>query len=216
MTRIDTALLFLLAFASSGCALIAAKTPTPTDGMQGRIDGNVYISPHATFRLRLPTLSKTAPRIGDRVPSPNTLLLTLSDDLCREFIVSERPGILGDEKIESWAVRNIVQPLAASGFKLQAPKTLQTRLGSVVVLRYHAPNAAPCVQTSVKDGKKIESTPDADVGWYVFYRSSKFYRLIYVLGVGPNVKESWFIRRAPVDTLLEQFAEGLEIGASNK
>ncbi len=216
MTRINTAALFLLIFALPGCALIAAKTPTPTAGMQGRIDGNVYISPNESFRLRLPTLSKTAPRISDEVPSANTLLLTLSDDLCREFIVSERPGILGDQKIDAWVEQNIVQPLASSGFKLQKPKTLQTRLGSVVMLRYQAPDAAPCVQTTVKDGKKVESTPNADVGWYVFYHSGKFYRLIYVLGVGPDVKSSWLIRRAPVDTVLEQFAEGFEIPGMKK
>jgi hypothetical protein len=216
MTRINTALLFLFLFAMSGCAFIAAKTPAPTGDMQGRIVDNVYVSPNETFRLSIPPLSKAAPRISDEVPSPGTLVLTLSDELCREFIVSERPGILGDRTIEAWVHQNIIQPLETSGIKLQKPKTLKTRLGSVVMLRYQVAGAAPCVQTTVKDGKKVESKLDADVGWYVFYHSGKFYRLIYVLGVGPDVKGSWFIRRAPVDTVLEQFAEGLELAGMKK
>jgi hypothetical protein len=42
------------------------------------------------------------------------------------------------------------------------------------------------------------------------------YRLICVLGVGPDMKSSWFIRREPVDTELGQFAEGFEIGGTKK
>ncbi len=215
MRRI-AALVIWAIFVLSGCAFLGAKTPTPIGGMHGRIVDNVYISPDNSFHLRLPTLSKAGAKISDEVPSPETLLLTLSDDLCREFIVSERPGILGDQKIESWTDQNIVQPLQTTGLKIPAAKTLKTRLGSVVVLRYLAPDAAPCGQITVKDGKKVESKLDADVGWYVFYHSGKFYRLIYVLGIGPEVKDSWFIRRAPVDTLLEQFAEGFEIGGMKK
>jgi hypothetical protein len=215
MKRIPTLIIWTISVLS-GCALIRAKSPVPIGGMQGRIVDNVYISPDNSFHLRLPTLSEAGAKISDEVPSPETLLLTLSDDLCREFIVSERPGILGDQKIESWTDQNIVQPLQATGLKIPAAKTLKTRLGSVVALRYQAPHAAPCGQIKVKDGKKVESKLDADVGWYVFYHSGKFYRLIYVLGIGPEVKDSWFIRRAPVDTLLEQFAEGFEIGGMKK
>lgn len=200
----------------SGCALIASKTPAPTGAMQGRIVDSVYVSPHQTFRLRIPTLTKTGTTMSDEVPSPGTLILTLSDDLCREFIVSERPGILGGQSIETWVKQNIIQPLQATGIQSPKPTSLKTRLGSVVMLRYQVPNAAPCVQTRVKDGKKTESKPDADVGWYIFYHSGKFYRLIYVLGVGPDVKGSWFIRRAPVDTVLKDFAEGFEFGGMPK
>jgi len=59
-----------------------------------------------------------------------------------------------------------------------SPWNLSDRSGSGVPLRYQAANAAPCVQVTVKEDEKVESTPDADVGWQVFYHSGKIYRLI--------------------------------------
>jgi len=211
MNRITSSASYLVLFVMSGCALLGSKSLTPSPGMRGRMVDNVYVSPKETFRLRIPPLSKTGAKMRDEVPSEGTLLLTLSDDLCREFIVSERPGILGDRTIEAWVDQNIVEPLKASGVKVSESKALKTRLGPVVTLRYPVTAGAPCVQTTVKQGKKVETKPDAEVGWYVFYHSGSFYRLIYVLGVGPEIKDSWFIRRAPVETVLAQFADGFEI-----
>jgi len=164
--------------------------------------------PGQPFRLRIPPLTGEQAKIIDEVPSPDTLLLTLSDDLCREFIVWERPGLLGDQSIEAWVAENIVEPLTRSRFKLQEPKTLKTRFGTVVALLYRAAGGAPCVATAGKASENIPPKADAEVGWYVFHHSGSFYRLIYVLGVGPNMKESWLVRRAPVETVLAQFAEG--------
>ncbi len=206
---------FAIVFVSmglSGCALLGDNIPL-SSGMQGRLEGNFYTSPSGSFRVRLPKLTKAA-KIADEVPSAGVLLLSISDDLCREFIVSERPGNLGVQSITDWVNENIVEDLKPLGFEIKATAR-QTRHGSVVSLRYRAPGAAPCSQTGAKADKTLQAKADAEVGWYVFYHAGKVYRLIYAVGVGPQMPTSWLIRREPVETILAQFAEGLEIRATN-
>ena len=192
-----------------GCALLGDEVP-PVTGMQGRLQENIYTSPSGSFRLRVPKLSKAA-NIRDEVPSPGVLRLSISDDLCREFIVSERPGNLGTQSIGQWVEENIVQDLKPLGFEIKTT-TRQTPQGSVVALRYRVPGGAPC-SPATKAGSTPQTKPDADVGWYVFYNAGMIYRLIYLIGVGPEMPDPWFIARAPVDTVLAQFAEGFEFAA---
>jgi len=65
------------------------------------------------------------------------------------------------------------------------------------------------------DGKPVVAELDADVGWYVYHRDGMFYRLIYVIGIGPEAPSLWYINREPVDEVLAQLAEGFEILQAN-
>lgn len=201
---------FILILAASGCTLLGHRPP-PVENTQGRIENNVYTSPTGNFKLRLPELSGNGVKIRDEVPSPGTLLLSITDDLCREFLVSERPGNPGKLSLESWVDENIIEPLKKSGIDVKGRKVLNTQRGPAVTFWYRQPNAAPCVQTSETKGKRVQSNPDADVAWYVFYESGSFYRLIYVLGVGSGLKDAWFVKKAPADEVLARFADGFRL-----
>jgi hypothetical protein len=138
------------------------------------------------------------------------MLVTIKDDLCREFIVSERPGSLGAQSLQSWVDEHIVQDLKRLGFEVQS-RALTTRNGTAIALRYRALAAAPCTRTIEKDGKQIVIKLDADVGWCIYHRDDQFYRLLYVVGIGPGAPEVWFVNREPVDDMLARFADGFEI-----
>ena len=83
----------LLIFGFSGCAWINQSRLADTR-TEGRIVNNIYTSPQQSFRIRIPWLSTNA-TLSDERPAPNTLLVTIKDELCREFVVSERLGFLG-------------------------------------------------------------------------------------------------------------------------
>jgi len=215
MNKTIAVIFLILILGVSGCALLADRPP-PTYDAQGRIENNLYTSPTGNFKLRLPELSSTGVSIRDEVPSSDTLLLSIKDDLCREFLVSERPGNPGTLSLEAWVNENIVQQLKASGVKVEDLRTRKTRHGSTVSFRYRQPNAAPCERTVKKEGKSVRVKPDAEVAWYVFYHAGSFYRLIYVLGVGEGLKDLWFVKKGPSDELLERFAGGFQIMAAKE
>jgi len=83
--------------------------------------------------------------------------------------------------------------------------------GPAIVLRYRAPAAGPCSHVVEVDGKEVARKRDADVGWYVYHRDGRVFRLIYVVGVGPGSPQVWYIKREPVDEVLAHFAEGFKI-----
>lgn len=148
--------------------------------------------------------------MDDERPTSNTTQLNIKDDLCRKFVVSERPGFLGTESLQSWVETYIVGDLKRLGFEVQS-KPLTTRNGPAIALRYRAAGGAPCAQTIEVDGKKVVIKRDADVGWYVYYRNGVIYRLIYLIGIGAEAPSSWDINREPVDEVLVQFADGFDI-----
>ena len=208
MIRRNKIVVPLLILSLSGCAWIGQNRPVDSQSL-GRIDNNIYTSPLQSFRIRIPRLSTNA-TIRDERPTPNTTLVTIKDALCREFVVSERPGFLGTQSLQSWVDTHIVQDLKGLGFEVQS-KPLTTGNGTAISLRYRAPATAPCTQTTDVDGKQVVTKLDADVGWYVYHRDGAFYRLIYVVGIGPGAPSMWYINREPVDEVLAQFAEGFEI-----
>lgn len=199
----------LLLTGLAGCALLGKKPVAEPGAVQGRIENDIYISPRESFRIRLPRLSSGAV-VSDETSEGQTLLLTISDDLCRKFTVSQRPGFLGSQSLEEWVDTHIVDDLKRLNLKVRS-QPLTTRNGSAIALRYRAPAAAPCSQAAEVDGKKIESKRDADVGWHIYHRNGVFYRLIYIVGIGPGAPEAWFVAREPVDEVLQQFSEGFEI-----
>ncbi|MDH3445029.1 MAG: hypothetical protein OEN50_13970 [Deltaproteobacteria bacterium] len=215
MKRIATVLVSLFVMGIYGCASLGQSISVKTSDLRGRIEGKVYTSPTGTFRVRLPPLSSDGIEINDDMPSQSTLRLTVKDDLCREFIVSQRPGYLGTQSLAQWVDEHIVEPLNSEGFKLEKPKTIETRQGTVISLRYKVPGGAPCVSGSVKEGKPVETRFDADVGWYILHNEGAVYRLIYVLGLVTEKPGSWItqflIKRGPVDEVLAEFAEGFDI-----
>jgi hypothetical protein len=203
----------LLATCLAGCAALAKK-PLADPRLQGRLEGNVYTSPRESFRVRIPWLSTNA-TLRDETSAGGAVLVTIADDLCREFTISQRPGFLGTQSFESWVEAHIVEDLKRLKLDVQS-KTRVTKNGLAVSLRYRAPAAAPCDKTVDADGKKVVTKLDADVGWYVYHRDGVFYRLIYVVGVGPEAPTVWYVNREPVDDVLARFADGFEIMASQK
>ena len=161
------------------------------------------------MRIRLPWLSSNA-TLRDERPTANTILVTLADDLCRQFFISERPGFLGIESLQSWVDAHIVEDLKPLGLKV-ASRELRTGNGTAIALRYRAPSAAPCSQKTEANGKSIVTKLDADLGWFVYHRDGVFYRLIHVIGIGASAPSLWYVHREPVDKVLGQFAEGFEI-----
>ncbi len=203
-----TTIPLLLVLSLSGCAWLGSKPMADSQSL-GRVENNIYTSPRQSFRMRLPRLAADA-TIRDERPTPNSTLVTIEDKLCREFTVSERPGFLGAQSLQSWVDANIVEDLTRLGFKIDS-KALMTPNGSAIALRYRAPAAAPCSTTTKADGKLVVTKLDADVAWYVYHRGGVFYRLIYVIGIGPEAPSLWYVNREPVDAVLAQFAEGFEI-----
>lgn len=200
--------LALLVLGLPACGLFARK-PWVEPALQGRLEESLYISPHATFRIRMPWLSTDA-TVRDETPMPDTVLVAIADDLCREFIVSQRPGNLGKQSLESWVDTHIVADLKRLNFAVQR-KPLTTRNGPAISLRYRAPAAAPCSRTTVVDGKKVAVKLDAEVGWQIYQHNGRFYRLLYVVGIGPEAPSVWYMNREPVEEVLAQFADGFEI-----
>ena len=198
----------LLVSGLAGCALLAKK-PLADPAIRGSLADNVYTSPQKSFRIRMPWLSTDA-TIRAETATPNTVLVTIADDLCREFIVSQHPGFLGGQSLESWVDAHIAADLKRFGFEVQS-KPLMTRNGLAISLRYRAPAASPCSRTVEVDGKKVVTKLDADVGWYIYHRDGLFYRLIYVIGIGPEAPRVWYVKREPVDEVLAYFAEGFEV-----
>jgi hypothetical protein len=201
-----TSALFVIGLA--GCAALAKK-PLAETALQGHLEGNVYTSPGESLRIRIPWLS-TNGSLRDETSAGGAVLVTIADDLCREFIISQHPGFLGTQSLESWVKAHIVEDLKRLNFEVQV-KPLMTKNGLAISLRYRAPAAAPCSRTADVDGKKVVTTLDADVGWYVYHRDGLFYRLIYVVGVGPGAPAVWYVNREPVDDVLARFADGFEI-----
>ena len=203
----------LLTLSASACGLIG-KSRVADSLSQGSVQDNVYTSPSRSFRIRLPWLTDDA-TLRDESPTPNTTLVSIKDKLCREFVVSERPGFLGTQSLESWVASHIVDDLKQLGLKVES-KVLSTRNGKAIALRYRAPAAAPCSETTEVDRKQVARQRDAEVAWQVYHHDGVFYRLIYSIGVGPGVPTLWYVKREPVDEVLAQFAEGFEILAMAK
>jgi len=203
----------LLLLSMSGCGWIGQSRVADTRS-QGSVDNNIYTSPSRSFRIRIPWLTDDA-TLRDESPTPNTILVTIKDKLCREFVVSERPGFLGTQSLESWVDSHIIDDLKRLGLEVER-KSLTTRNGTAIALRYRAPAAAPCSRTTEEDGKRVARKLDADVGWHVYHRDGVFYRLIYLIGIGPEAPSLWYVNRGPVAEVLGQFAEGFEILAIKK
>jgi hypothetical protein len=75
--------LILLIFSFSGCAWIN-QSRLADSHTEGRIENNIYTSPRQSFRIRIPWLSTNA-TLRDERPTPNTMLVTIKDDVLAHF-----------------------------------------------------------------------------------------------------------------------------------
>jgi hypothetical protein len=75
--------LILLIFSFSGCAWIN-QSRLADSRTEGRIENNIYTSPRKSFRIRIPWLSTNA-TLRDERPTPNTMLVTIKDDVLAHF-----------------------------------------------------------------------------------------------------------------------------------
>jgi hypothetical protein len=205
----------LLAIGLAGCAVFANK-PLANPALQGRLKDNTYTSPRQTFRIRLPWLSTDA-TIGDEIASDNSLIVIIADDLCREFVVSQSTVALGAQSFESWVKAHIIDVLSWLNLRVES-KSVMTRNGPAISLRYRLSAAAPCSRSEKVGGKEVAIKRDADVGEYVYYRAGVTYRLTYIVGIGAGVVPNlWYVNREPVDDVLAHFADGFEImGTQNE
>jgi len=204
--KVFVALFFVL---PTGCASVGIVSPVSSD-IKGRIQDNVYTSPGDSFRIHMPQLLKPGAKVHDQIPKPNALWVSFSDDLCREFIVVEYPGEIGDLSIDEWVDSTVIPGLLQANAVMLERKTVQTRYGQGVFIRYRQPAAAPCVIMKFSGGKQINEKPDAEIGVYNLHVGGYFYRIMYVVGDDSDLA-SFGIKIRPLNQLLDQFVKGLEI-----
>jgi hypothetical protein len=214
-------------FLAAGCVTTGASSGITYD-VRGSVQGEVYVSPGGTFRVRIPEPVQPGALVRDTTPAPDVLLVTFTDYLCREFDISERPGQLRNQSLEEWAEQNLFPKLTRPEISLIEHKTVQTKYGPGLSVRYRHSHQSPCLKAASHDGKItiyqpprlwdtvegaepnfLVSRPDAEVGMYILYRNGTFYRLIYVLGEdGPEFLE---LKRGPLEHVLSRFLNDFEI-----
>lgn len=193
----------------AGCASLGVVSPVNYD-IRGRIQDNTYTSPSGSFRVTMPMLLTPGAKVRDNIPQPNALWVSFSDDLCREFIVVEYPSEIGNKSLDDWIDSTVIPELTKAKASMLERKTVKTRYGQGVFIRYRVPEAAPCVSIKISEGRQVSKKPDAEVGAYNFIFGGYIYRLMYVLDDNP-VLDAFWIKRRPLDEILAQFVEGFEI-----
>jgi hypothetical protein len=158
----------------------------------------------------MPHLLKPGARVVDQVPRPNALWVSFSDDLCREFIAIEYPGEIGSQSLDAWVDSTVIPELMKSDATILDRKTLQTKNGQAVFIRYRVPRAAPCTRIRISEGEQVAEKPDAEIGVYNLHVGGYFYRLMYVVGDDPAL-DGFGAERRPLEKLLSRFVEGFEI-----
>ncbi|PYT99388.1 MAG: hypothetical protein DMG34_20565 [Acidobacteria bacterium] len=185
--------------------LLASAISRAPAQVRGRVKDGVYTSPSGSFKVRVPDLLQPGVEITDDAPEVDVWLVSFSDALCREFVVTERAGQLAGDSLDAWVDHQVVPKLQAIKVEIRDRRLIHTKQGTAVFLRYLHPQAAPCPRPDTVK-------PDAEVGTYIFYLGKRFYRLLYVLGLDERLPEvASGIRRGPVDSVLSRFVEGFEV-----
>jgi hypothetical protein len=172
------------------------------------VQDNTYVSPNSGFQIQVPTLLKPGAKIQDAT-RPGQLLVSFSDDLCRLFIAIESQSESDNQSLDAWVDATVMPELMQKQVAELERKTVQTRYGTAVFLRYRQPAASPCATMTISEGKQVVTRPDAEVGMYNLHVSGYYYRFMYVIDNTPAL-DMWGGRR-PLDQLLEQFVAGFEI-----
>lgn len=199
----------LLLVLVAGCATTDGIEPISYD-IRGQVNGQVYSSPDRGFSVRLPRLWQPGAWVRDEVRADGALLVTFSDDLCREFAVA-RSSAPEAVELEAWVRRQVSRELVGTGAVIERLDTVSTAAGPAVFVRYRLPAGAPCSLVRSEDGQQAELTPDADVVMYVLVRDGALYRLAYFLGLSEGLDAAGPLQRTPAEQLLQRLLEGFQI-----
>lgn len=175
--------------------------------LAGRFEGDDYIAPDGSFRLKRPLLHgasrvEEAPGTG-----PGETLLQLSDSLCRTYLVHRMWfGPLSDDQMRQLAEamgKTFVSQEGATGLVIE-PLQLDRGEGARFQLRYELPP-----QTCDLGGwlSQPELVP-VDFTIYLFRMGGAVYEIGYQRA-RIDAALPYFTRREPADTLLRELIAGL-------
>jgi hypothetical protein len=199
-----------LLFAGCGQAEYFGIKPAVSYAIKGDVKDNYYVSPNKSFRVQMPALIKPGAKVRDDQFQDGIWHVSMTDDLCREYIVLENPFGTRDTSVEAWIDRKIMPMFKDSKYTLIERKYVQTKYGQGVMLRWTEKEAAPCAQITFKDGKQVAEKPDAEVGFYLIKIDNYAYRFIYVNGFGMG-EEFMGFKRGPTEEVLTTFINGFEV-----
>lgn len=188
--------------------LTVGLSPASTQ-LRGRISDGVYTSPSGSFQIAVPYAPGGGMDVIDEAPDSSVWMVSFSDTLCREFIVTERAGPLAGDSLAAWVDREVIPKLRTIGVDLREQRQVSTREGPAIFVRYHHPQGATCMRLGA-NGKAETMKADADVGVYIYHLRNRFYRLLYVRGERHDL-DTTNIRLGPVDTILGRFADGFAV-----
>jgi hypothetical protein len=203
----DAVILTLCLLVGQGCALYDVR---------GQIRNAVYTSPEGRFRAKVPPLVRPGARIEDGTPGAGGFFVSFRDDLCRVYMITEQT-ILEDQSLESWIDQRVLRPLQEVHAQLRERRTVETRWGAAVFIRYREPQGGRCVTrwvTSPRDETPpvAEDMPDAEVAMYALRSGQYVYRIVYGAAEGVASNGTFFgAQTLPVEENLNRFLEGFEL-----
>ncbi len=194
------ATLFLAAAAAMGCAA----------GLAGRVEEGVYTNPAGTFRVQVPRLFGEK-RMRDSAPEPGAWRVSFLDDICRQFIVIEMQGELGDQSLDAWVDVFLMPGLQDPEISGVERKLVDTKYGTAVLVLYRSAGNAPCGTVEfLPEGKHVMRPSDAESAMIILNADGRVYRILYVVGHHIEGEESFGYRLRPVEEVLTRFIDGFE------
>ena len=185
--------------------------------IRGRIRNDVYTSPDGSFRAKVPPLVRPGARIEDGTPGAGGFFVSFRDDLCRVYMITEQTSTLEEQSLESWISQRVLPPLQRVNAQLREQRTVETRWGPAVFIRYREPQGGRCVTRWVSSPRDetppvAEDMPDAEVAMYVLRSGRYVYRIVYGASEGVASNGSFFAAQIlPVEEKLDRFLEGFEL-----
>ena len=193
----------------SACSQMASQygiKPAVSYDIRGKVQDEVYSSMDSTYQIHIPPLLKPGAKIFDNRYSDKLNGVSMTDDLCRQFIVFERIpskevffNTYVEEAIKDWITR--------SKSTIVEQREMDTPLGRGLYWRMTLPKGAPCITISFVDGKRKEEQPDADNAILFVQSGGRVYQFSYVLGpmgIWPVIKTG------PAEEVLMEFVGGFK------
>lgn len=196
-----------LIFVGCGQAEYLGIKPPITYAIKGDVKDNYYTNPNRSFRILIPDLLKPGAKVQDDQFPEGIWHVSMTDDLCREYIVLENLFGTQDNSVDAWIDRKFTPMFKDAKYTLIDRKYVLTKYGQGVMLRWMQKEASPCVAITFKDGKQVTAKPDAEIGFYVTKIDDYAYRFIYVNGPDPSL---WGSRRSTEEELAK-FINGFEV-----
>lgn len=201
--------LFLAAILLQGCSQMASQygfKPAVTYDIRGKVEGDVYTSIEGTFQIRMPPLLKPGAKIHDEKISDKLTALSLSDDLCREYVLIEAT-VGPEESLDGYVENYLNNWTARSESTILERKKMDTAFGGGVYFLAKVPKGAPCMQITFADGKQKGEKPDSENAMLFIRSGSRIYHFSYVLGPMAD----WpMIKTSPGEEVLMDFVSGFK------